>query len=290
MTGFRPLAVLAILFASLASASAQLVVTLQMARNGFVGGESIPVAVNITNHSGQDLVLQGDSRTGWIDFNVTSQRAVPLSPVGRASVGGVKIPQGRSISKTVDLASLFPLSEVGNYSAYAIVRIPGRNGESFTSNRVLFNISSGAPYWSQKVGVPGRPGQSREFKVLNFNNGNKSMLYAQVNDPRTGSSLQVHSLGEVLMFRKPAVALDRSQVMHVLYLTTPSIWAHSRIGPDGAFLGLEYHKRGSADPTLMTMPNGAVEVGNSIRFDPKAEAEARAKVRKATDRPAYLYE
>lgn len=290
MTGFRPLLALAAFFAMLASASAQVMVTLQMARNNFVAGESISVAVTVTNQTGQDLVLQNDGRFGWIDFNVTSQRGVPLTPVARSSAGGVKVPQGRSVTKTFDLAALFPLREAGNFSVYSIVRMPGRDQQSFTSNRLLFNVVPGAPYWTQKIGVPGKPGQTREYRVLNFNNGNKSMLYAQVNDTRTGASLQTHSLGEVLLFRKPTVVLDRSQVMHVLYLTTPSIWSHARIGPDGAMLGLEYHKRGASDPTLLTMENGNVQVGGSVLYDPKAEAEARAKVRKATDRPAFLYE
>jgi hypothetical protein len=257
-----------------------------MPRNTSVAGESVPVTVSITNHSGQDLVLQGNSRLSWIDFTVTSGRGVPMTPLGQPAFGAVKVPLGQTMARTVDLARLFPLQTMGNYSIYGVVRLPGQTTDGFISNRLLFNINQALPYWSQKVGVPGKSGQTREYRVLNFTGGRKNMLYAQVVDARTGSPLQTHSLGEVLMFRKPTVTLDNRQVMHVLYLIGPTLWAHARVGPDGSLLGRELHKRGGGpDPQLVTLKGGIVQVGNSIPYDPKAEAEARSRVRKASDRP-----
>lgn len=257
-----------------------------MPRNTYVAGESVPVTVSITNHSGQDLVLQGNSRLSWIDFTVTSGRGVPMTPLGQPAFGAVKVPLGQTMARTVDLARLFPLQTMGNYSIYGVVRLPGQTTDGFISNRLLFNINQALPYWSQKVGVPGKSGQTREYRVLNFTGGRKNMLYAQVVDARTGSPLQTHSLGEVLMFRKPTVTLDNRQVMHVLYLIGPTLWAHARVGPDGSLLGRELHKRGAGpDPQLVTLKGGIVQVANSVPYDPKAAAEARSRVRKASDRP-----
>ena len=48
--------------------------------------------------------------------------------------------------------------------------------------------------------------------------------------------------------------------------------------PDGTLLGSKLHKTaGSSDPGLYTLQDGSVQVGNSIPYDPKAEAEARGK-------------
>lgn len=290
MIRFRALFALLLLAASVLPAGAQVIVNLQMAKKNFVAGESVPVNVIITNHAGRDLVFQGDSRSNWIEFTVRAANGNPVSPFGRPSFGAVKVPVGQTASRTFDLATLFPVREMGNFSVSAMVRLPGQT-DAFMSNRVLFNVNTARPYWSQKVGVPGSAGQTREFRVMHFSGGGKSQLYGQVVDLRTGQPMQTHQLGEVLMFRKPTVTVDNRQVMHVLYLVGPTLWAHARIGPDGSFLGRDFHKRGAAaDPFLATLPTGAVQVGNSIPYDPKAEADSRRNVRKATDRPAFLYE
>lgn len=289
MTGMRLLFSLLFLTFGLAPAIAQIEVKLQMPRKTYVAGESIPLTISITNHSGQDLTLQGSQRSSWIDFTVTSGRGVPMTPLGQPAFGTVRVPLGQTMARSIDLSRIFPLRNMGNYSVYGVVRLPGQVTDGFISNRLLFNVNNALPYWSQKVGVPGKAGQSREYRVLNFTGGRKNMLYAQVVDTRTGNPLQTQSLGEVLMFRKPTVTLDNRQVMHVLYLIGPTLWSHARIGPDGSLLGRELHKRGDGpDPQLVTLAGGIVEVANGIPYDPQAEAEARNRVRKASERPAFV--
>lgn len=290
MTGIRSLFHLLWLCVLAVPAMAQVDVRLQMARNTFVAGEPVEVVVSITNQSGQDLTLQGTDRLNWISFTVmgANRDGVPLSSARQPSFGAAKIPFGQTMSRKFDLAQFYPLREMGNFSVYAVVRLPGQTNDGFISNRLLFNVSTARPYWTQKVGLPGKPGQMREFRVLNFNNGRKTYLYGQVVNTKTGSPLQTHSLGEYLSFSKPAVALDNRQTMHVLYLIAPTIWSHARLGPDGSLLGSQLHKAaGSVNPQLFTMKDGSVQVGNSIPYDPKAEAEARGKVRKASERPSF---
>ena len=289
MTGIRLLYPLLFLGLCLATARAQVDVRLTMARNNYVAGESVQATVTVTNRSGQDLVFQGSSRIGWLDLMVNTGTGNPLSPVAMPAFGSVKIPLGQTMSRTVDLSQLYPLQTVGNYSVYASVRLPGQDRIGVASNRLTFSVNSARTYWTQRIGLPGKSGQGREFRVLEFNSGSKTMIYAQVADTRTGSALRTHALGEVLMFRKPSVTLDNRQVMHVLYLMSPDMWGHVRVAADGQLLGRELHKRGNSDPVLYTSRDGIVEVGNSIPYDPKAEAEARGKVRKASDRPSFIF-
>lgn len=291
MTRVRSLLSLVFLGLFALQANAQIDVKLQMARKNYVAGEAIAISVSITNHSGQDLVLSGDGRNNWIDFTLKSNRGVPMTPTNRPTYGAAKIPLGQTMSRTFNLSSQYSLQSMGNYSVYAVVRLPGQTRDGFISNRLLFNVNNAIPYWTQKVGVPGKAGETREYRVLNFNGGRKDMLYAQVINLRTGVAMQTHSLGEVLKFRKPSVTLDRSQVMHVLYLIGPTLWAHTRVGPDGSILGRDLHKRGSgSDPQLVTSAKGVVEVVNGIAYDPKAEAQARSRIRKASDRPAFIFQ
>jgi len=272
-----------------ASASAQLGVNIRMNQSQLLAGEAVLVAVTITNHTGSDLILANNGRTPWLDMVVKRGSGEPASALGKANFGAMKIASGQTMTKTIDIASLYNLREPGAYSVSALVR-SGSDSNGFISNRLLFSCANVRPDWSQKVGVPGQPGKNHEFRVTNFTNSQKSLLYAQVVDCKTGVSLQTLCLGEALLFRKPQAAVDRSQTLNILYLATPDFYVHARIDVNGRFLGRDLHKRGaSGDPRLMTFADGAVKVAGSILYDQKAEAEARAKIRKISERPTYTY-
>ena len=281
----------AVLLGLAASASSQVQVSLQMPKSSYLHGESVQVGVKITNLSGQNLVFQGSAQQSWIDFMVNSSRGVPLTPVGSPAFGTVKIPAGKTVTRSVNLNKLYSLNDLGNYSVYAIVRPPGRNSGGFQSQRHLFTVSTAKPYWSQIVGVPGKKGESREYRLIQFTGGRKLMLYIQVTNAKTGYVLRTHGLGESIMFRKPTVAVDGALTMHVLYLATPDIWGHARVNPDGEFLGRDLYKSSNlGDPSLVKLEGGKIRASGGIPFDPKAEAARKAKTRKASERPAFIYD
>lgn len=272
-------------------ATAQVSVDLKFARTSFLNGEPIPVSVSITNLTGRDLTFQGTRDSAWIDFIVNSTRGVPLTAFGKPSFGAVKIPAGKTMAKTVDLAQFFAFRELGNFSVYSIIRLPGQGTAGYQSRRHLFTISSAKPHWSQVVGVPGKPGQTREYRLIQFTGDSKNQLYAQLANAQTGAVLRTHHLGEVLMFREPTVTVDGDLNMHVLYLITPTFWGHARMDPEGKFLGRDLYKSSNAgDPKLAKSTSGKVVAVGGVPYDPKAEAARRAKERKASDRPAFIYE
>ncbi|WP_338684301.1 hypothetical protein [Haloferula helveola] len=286
----RILSVLALLAAFAVQASAQVSVDLRFQKTSFLAGEPIPVTVSLTNLSGADLTFAGSVRKPWIDFIVNSTRGVPLSPLGKPAFGAVKIPAGKTVAKSVDLTELYAFSEIGNFSVYSIVRLPNQTTGGYQSKRHLFTITTAKPYWSQVVGVPGKTGRSNEFRLVQFTAGRKNQLYAQVADAKTGRILRTHHLGEVLMLKKPTVAVDSSLNMHILYLITPTFWGHARISPDGSFIGRDLYKPGATDPGLARLEDGTIKAVGGVPYDPKAEAEAREKNRKASDRPDFIYE
>jgi hypothetical protein len=228
---------------------------------------------------------------GWLDFIVKNSNGNPVTSPATTGFGALKIGTGQSMAREVDLTQHYRLYEPGNFSVSAVVRVPGNEAGGSTTNRVLFSLNPGRAYWSQQVGIPGKPGQTREFRVLNFNGDQKSQLYAQVVDNRTGMPVRTFLLGDALTLRKPSVTIDRAQRMHVLFLATPTMYIHCQIDTDGRLVDRKIHQRGpQGDPQLMTDANGMVGVSNSIPYDPKAVAAAKAKQRKASDRPAFIYE
>ena len=282
----RTLKILALLLVCTASAHAQIAASLRVTKKQHLAGEPVMAVVTITNHAGRELVFHSDGRFQWLDFIVKTSNGNPVNPRKRKLFGSMKIGAGQTLAREVDLSQHFQLSEPGNFSVSAIIRTPGDNTDGTSTNRVFFNQNPGRTYWSQKVGIAGSTTNTREFRFLNFAGDTKSQIYAQVMDGRTGQLVRTFLLGDVLMLRKPLATVDRQQRAHVMFLTTPTMWSHCVVNTDGNLVSRQYHERGSqGDPQLLTFGDGTVRVGNSIPYDPKAAAEQKAKVRKATDRP-----
>jgi hypothetical protein len=276
---------------ALSSGQAQLASVLRLGKNQHVAGEPVLATVNITNHTGRDLVFQGSTRMQWLDFIIKDSRGNQVPPRGNTAFGSLKIGAGQTMARQVDLNQHFHLSEPGNYSVVAIVRMPGEVTNTSSTNRMLFNVNPGRPYWSQKVGLPGRPGQTREFRVLFFSGNQKTQVFAQVVDGRSGQIVRTFPLGDALSIRKPSVTIDKNQRMHVLYLANPTMWVHSIVDTDGNLVRQDVHQRAPVgDPRLVTTGDGSVMVSNSIPYDVQAAAAARAKTRKLSERPAIVYQ
>ena len=270
-------------------AHGQLATSLRLSKAEYLSGEPVVATVSITNHAGRDIEFQGYMDRPWLDFVLTNSRGEPVAPTGRGIFGKMKLGAGQTVHRQVDLSAMFQLADPGNYAVSGTIRMPGIDAETTVTNRILFSVSPGRPYWSQKVGT-GKFGKLREFRVLNFSGDQKSQLYVQVLDGRTGLPVRTFSLGEALMIRKPSVTVDNSQRMHVLFIATPSAWVHCQIDTDGRLVRRDIHQRGpQGDPFLITSAKGVVTVGNSIPYDPKAAAAKRAKVRKLSERPAITY-
>lgn len=286
----RVLRVLILSLAFAGAVNAQLSTSLRLSKKLYVTGEPVIAMVTITNHAGRPLTFASDGRMQWLDFMMTNSRGEPVSPRGRAIFGKMTIKAGESLAREVDLTQHFQLSDSGNFSVSAVVHMPGDVGEGSSTNRVLFSQTPGALYWSQKVGIPGKPGQTRDLRLLSFSGQERAQIYAQVIDGATGQNVRTFLLGDILTLRKPLATVDRQQRMHVMFLATPTMWVHCEISTDGKLVNRQIHQRAAqGDPQLLTFADGSVRVANSIPYDAKAAAEAKAKIRKASDRPAITY-
>jgi hypothetical protein len=284
------LKLLAAALCGLGCAHAQFAASLQIPKKQHLAGEPVLAVVTITNHSGREVLFRSDGRFQWLDFIVKKNNGTPVNAKGRKLFGPMKIGAGQTLAREVDLTEHFQLAEPGNFTVSAIIRPPGANAEGAATNRVLFNQSPGSTYWSQKVGISGAGGNTREYRVINFTGDSKSLIYAQIVDGMTGQFVRTFLLGEVLMIRKPLCTVDRQQRLHVMFLATPTMWVHCVIDTDARLVGRQIHQRGpQGDPQLLTLADGSVQVANSIPYDPKAAAQQRSSTRKASDRPAISY-
>ena len=267
---------------------AQLATSISLNKKNYVAGESVIAEVKITNHSGQNLVLASTRQLPWLSFLVTNSRGNPVPTSRLNNFGALEIKVGQSLAKRVDLTQYFILNSQGNFAVSAVIRDPRGAINGATTNRVLFNLNPGRTYWSQKIGTKDEAGnqQTREMKLITFSNGQNNQLFVQVVDGRTGVPMRTFSLGDALMLRKPKVTLDGLSRMHVMFLGSPTVWVHCQVDSDGNLVKRDLHKRPpNGDPVLMAYGDGTVSVVNSIPYDPEAERQARAKVRKLSERP-----
>ena len=286
----RSFSILSLAIALWSTANAQLATSLSLTKQQYLAGEPVIAVVTITNHAGRELTFTSDGRMPWLDFIMKDSRGASVTAKGHSQFGKMTIKAGESLSTKFDLSQNFVLTEQGNFSVSAVIHLPGSTDQGTGTNRAIFSQSPGRLYWSQSVGIPNRPGQTRQFRILNFAGDQKNQIYAQIVDDRTGQFVRTFLLGDVLMLRKPLATVDRQQRMHVMFLATPTMWVHCEIDTDGKLVNREIHQRGpEGDPQLLTFADGSVRVANSIPYDQKAAAEAQAKIRKASDRPPITY-
>jgi hypothetical protein len=252
-----------------------------------LAGEPVMAVVTVTNHAGRTLVFQSEGRIPWLSFTIKNSNGSNAQTKSSSLFGPMKIEAGQTLAREVDLTQHFHLSEPGNFSVYASIREPQEGMTYSNTNKAFFSLSTGRTHWSQKVGISGG---SREYRLIQFTDESKSHLYAQVRDGAGNLPLHTFRLGEALMLRRPLVTVDRKQNMHVMFLGTPSMWVYGIVDYNGRLLGRQIHQRGPlGDPQFVTAGDGSVQVANSIPYDPKAAAQEKAKIRKATDRPNITY-
>lgn len=266
---------------------AQVSVGIKANRKQFLSYEPIQVTVTIANQTGRPLTLKNNAGHSWIEFVVRNQSGRVINQIKKASYAGTTIPTSERVQSTFILNDSYDLAQPGNYSVYAVVRTPNQSGsEGKRSASTYFTVNRGVPAWKTKVGVPGVAGDECEYRILNYSGDSAPQIYVQVVDVKRGHILATYSMGRTLSFRKSLKAVDRDNNLHVLFLTTPSLYCHTIIDTSGKTIKRRYHKGiGSTHPALFTHNDGLVSVMNSTPYDPEQELKERKKYHKLSEMP-----
>jgi len=272
------------------TAFAQLNIRLKPNRKQFVAYEPIQITAYISNLAGRPITLSNRLNLPWIEFYITNHVGKTVTPLRRSTYSALPLPTGQTVSSSFTLNNSFNLTEPGNYSVYAIVRMPGQSArEGSRSSASHFSITKGLVAWSQPVGVPGTAGDQRKYKLIKFRGEDHPELYLQIEDIKRGRIIATYSLGRHIPFRKFSTAFDSSNNLNVLFQTTPALACHTVVNPSGKVLKRGYHKNASVGaPRLITDQNGIVSVINSIPYDPQKEAAEKAKFHGISEIPGGI--
>ena len=282
---FRSLACILTFLAMAVAAQAQFSGSIKTLKRNHIVGEPVIVRITLTNFTGREQILHGN-RMPWISFMVKNSNGNPVIARGAPAPGPIRIEAGQTLARDFNLSQQFQLNDPGNYSVSAVIRPNDESIEGTTTQRALFQLTEGRPYWSRKVGNVGPRGSTHEYRILQFRSDKAAQFYVQIKETQTGRTLRTASLGNVLMMRKPTITIDGQRHLHVLFLTTPNTYLHYQISPMGELVNRAMHRHASrGEPALTTTREGAVIVTNSVLYDPVAEAKKRAEIKKITDRP-----
>lgn len=283
------LGLVAILCAVL-TARAQVQVDISLKRNLFIAYEPVLVTVTITNLSGNELTLADSGQNKWFGFALETLDGRPLPPMnGDYSNEPVELGPQQKISRTVNLAPLFPINEFGGYRVKANVYSQQSN-RFFNSPSLNFDVTDGRVLWQKTVGVPdGSPGggSTRTITLLSHRLPQSTQLYLRIEDKTAGIVYCTHQLGRFLTFGNPNILLDTQNRVHVLQNVAPKTFVYSKIGLNGEVLDRKSYNEFSTRPALRRGSDGSVLVVGGQAYDPNAPPPEQA-LPTMQDRPVPL--
>ena len=280
---------LALVLAALACsrALAQVKVEVMLEQEQFLPSETVPVAVRITNRSGQPLHL--GEEPNWLTFEVES--ADGLIVVKNAEVpvlGEFDLGSSQMATKRVDLSPYFDITKPGRYRIIATVRIKEWRAET-ASPAKSFDVITGAKIWSQDFGVPvsasatNRSPEVRKYTLQKANYLRTQLrLYVEVSDAAEAHVFKVVNIGKTVSFSSPETQVDRYSNLHVLWQSGAAHFTYAVVNPDGGLERQEIYDYVTARPRLNMTDDGTVTVLGGVR---RVKAEPMPMVKSPNDLP-----
>lgn len=253
-------------------AHAQLEVGLEMKRNLFMRGEPVEATVTVRNLAGKDLMLTDDGANRWFGFQIMKGADTPIGPSnGDYRNAPQMMLSGGSMKRTVDLLRLYPVNEYGSYTVRAAIYFQ-ETGKYITSAPLKLDISEGRKLWSQTVGVPAAKdgaGDYRLLSLLTFPHPKGLVLYARVEDEKSGNVFGTYPLGRLLTGSVPGHEFDRENTLHVFHMFGPSQFYLTKIGVNGEWMGQTVWQSGKGRPFVRKREDGKMVIVGATRSSEK---------------------
>jgi len=269
---------------------AQVIVDLSIKRTLFLAYEPLLATVRITNLSGNQLLLADVEEKKWFGFEIETLSGSPIPPNNPDyQIQPLQLGSGESISRTVNLTQLYPMTDFGSYRVRASVFANELN-KYFSSPPLTVEITEGRLLWNQTVGLPSADGTStgtRTISLLSHRLTDLTDLYLRIEDKESGIMYCTHNLGSFIAYGKPDILLDSDNTIHVLQNTSPREFVYSKVGLDGKILQRTSLQAPKDRPQLKRASDGSVTVIGGFAYDPKA-SPTPTLIPNLSDRPPAL--
>jgi len=273
--------------AIVASASAQIQVSLKLRRLQYIAYEPVVATVSITNNTGRDIDLRDDSGQHWFGFEVSGAEGQPIAPASVRSDPTLHIEASKTVTRQINLAPIYSIQDFGTYHLRANIYFADL-AKYFYSQSKAFQITDALRIWQRTVGIPeGKPGAGgiRTYSLMTNTFPDHTSLYVRVEDKDRGAVYATYSLGRVIAFDEPHAEIDRQNQLHVLHCTAPRTWAHSTIGLNGELLSRDVLLEAKTRPRLRKSAEGDIAISGGI-LDKPAVRPGVNTAPKLSERPA----
>ena len=270
-----------------AVAHAQIQVELNFKRVQYIAHEPILATVTIANNSGRDIDLHDDNGQHWFGFEINAGEGRLLAPLKQnAAEPPLHVESGKTVTRKINLTSVYPVQDFGAYHVRANVYFPDLNKFFYSATKVV-QVSDARPIWQKTVGVPeGIPGagEPRTYSLLSNRFVDYTSLYVRVENRDSGAVYTTYSLGRIIASEDPQAEIDRANQLHVLHCAAPRTWAYSHVGLNGELLAHSTFLETKSRPRLRHTADGAIAVSGGMLDVPIAESK-RSPAPKLSDRP-----
>jgi hypothetical protein len=266
---------LLVFFASFSPVLAQVSVNGQMSggRSSFLLYERVDMLVTVTNTSGGDIELDNGEGHPWLSFVICKHNTMPVRPERQAFFKPLSLKAGESKTLRVNLTPLFSFREEGNYTAQAVVELPGAG--DLVSQEVPFSVQRGRLIWSEQRPINGA---QRTYSLIRFEQRpDLTELYLRVEDPAQNVVYATVGLGPMEAFIDPQVFFDPQGNVHVLHLISMSTYLYTRADAQGQVMHQGVFKTfEEIAPRLSKMDDGNVYVAGGLEETPEIARESLA--------------
>jgi hypothetical protein len=251
-------------------ATAQIQVSVQTERTDFLLYERVDLLVTVTNAGENDLVLDNEEGHPWLSFLVSKHNRLPVHPERGGAFKPVTLKVGETKTLRVNLTPLFSFREEGNYTAAAVIDLPGEG--QVISDNTSFEVLPGHQVWSETRPVDG---SERDYSLLRFSpKPDHTKLYLRVEDPSENVVFANLALGEIVAYIDPEVFFDPQGNIHVLQPIAMGTYLYSRADPNGKIVHQGIFKTFQTIPPRLTkLEDGNVIVVGGLEENPNAPRE-----------------
>lgn len=261
---------LALACGSALSGFAQVSAELALEQEHFLIGETIPLAVKVTNRSGQALRFGEDER--WLTFSLESKDGGIVMKNGEVPVKGeFLLESGKVATRRVDLAPHFVLDRVGRFQITANINIKDWDS-TVTAPPKSFDVINGAKIWSQDFGMPILPGATNrtpEVRRYTLEQANylrtHLRLYLRLTAVDGNRVIKVFPIGPMVAISDPERQIDRQNNLHILYQHGARAYLYTVVTPDGEIMLRQLHEITSGRPKLQADDKGGFLVAGGAR-------------------------
>jgi hypothetical protein len=258
---------LALLLCAPAGALAQLRVELSFEQETYLPYEDMYAVVQISNSSGQTLVLGQDN--SWLTFSVEPVEGGAVKLKKPVDVQGeFTLPTASRARKYVNLAEAYELTRFGRYLVSATVHVP-QWGETFSTPKPKpVGIATGVTLWETTFGVPTEKGERpevRKYQLVQANHLKRLSFYIRITDESGGETIKLFPLGGVVGVTRPEPQVDKWSNLHLFYQDNARTFRYFVVTPDGMLLTRQTWEIGDSRPALSVNSEGRISVTGGVR-------------------------